>query len=90
MKHEAPSAKWDRLKGQVQQGILNGYPNTQREGCPGAEAIAALAVRSSNIDDEAIEDDPRWEHVTHCSPCYGEYLVQFDKVRDAKHAAALK
>lgn len=90
MKEETPGEKWDRLKGQVQEGILNGYPNPRRDECPGAEVIHALAVRSANIDDDAIEDDPQWQHVTHCSPCYGEYLAQFDRARAGKHATVVK
>ena len=88
MKEETPGEKWDRLKGQVQEGILNGYPNPRRDECPGAEVIHALAVRSANIDDDAIEDDPQWQHVTHCSPCYAEYLEAFKNVRSRKPVAS--
>lgn len=86
MKDETPSEKWDRLQGQVQEGILNGYPNAERKGCPGSEAIVALAMRAVKFDD-AIEDDPQWVHVTHCSPCYGQYLEAFQNLRLRKPAA---
>lgn len=45
-----------------------------------------LAARASKFDD-AIEDDPTWHHVTHCSPCYGEYLDEFRVRRQKKPPA---
>jgi hypothetical protein len=87
MKDEALGEKWDRLQGQVQDGILNGYPNPERKGCPGSDAIVALAMRAVKFDD-AIEDDPQWVHVTHCSPCYGQYLEAFHNLRLRKPAVA--
>lgn len=90
MKRETAGEKWDRLKSQVQEGILNGYPNPQREGCPGPDAIRALAAKSANIDDDAIEADPQWQHVTHCSPCYRDYLEQFERVQLGQRPARSK
>lgn len=87
MKRETPAEKWDRLKSRVQEGILNGYPNQQRDGCPGPDVIRALAAKSANIDDDSIEADPQWEHVTHCSPCYAQYLEQFERVHVAQRAS---
>ena len=86
MKRETPEQKWNRIQSQVQEGITKAYPNPERTGCPGHEGIVALAIRSANFDD-AIEDDPQWQHVTHCSPCYSEYLEEFRKRRGAKPAA---
>ena len=90
MERETPGEKWDRLKDQIQEGILNGYLNPGREGCPGDATINELATRSANIDDDSIEDDPQWQHVTHCSPCYSQYLEQFARLRARSHAAAVK
>lgn len=84
---ETPSEKWDRLQGQVQAGILTGYPNPERIGCPGREIMMGLVMRSAKLDN-SIEDDPQWQHVTHCSPCYSLYLELFHNVRLRKPAVA--
>src|SRR5262245_21906089 len=39
-------------------------PNPNRVGCPPREVLAALARRERPID------DPAYEHLTKCSPCY--------------------
>jgi hypothetical protein len=79
--------KWDRLQRTIQDGILTGYPNPERRGCPGSEAMIGLATRSARFDD-SIEDDPQWKHVTHCSPCYAQYLELFQNMGLRKPAAA--
>ena len=76
MKDQTPEERWTRLQRRIQEGILKAYPNPERRGCPGGEVIRDLAIRSAGFDD-SVEDDPRWQHVTHCSPCYGEYLDEF-------------
>ena len=83
MKRETPEQKWDRIQSQIQESITKAYANPDRKGCLDHEAIAALAIRSANFDD-SIEDDPQWQHVTHCSPCYSEYLDEFKKRRASK------
>lgn len=87
MGNSTPSEKWDRLQRQIQDGILNGYPNPERRGCPSSDAMIALAMRAARFDD-LIEDDPDWMHVTHCSPCYEHYLELFRNVRLRKPAVA--
>jgi hypothetical protein len=77
---ETPEQKWKRVQAQVQNGILNAYPNLERRECPDGAGILALARRSAQFDD-TIEDDPEWKHVTHCSPCYAQYLETFKAVR---------
>lgn len=68
---ESPEAKFDRLKQQLQDSILRDYPNPERRGCPGDAVLRELAVRPL---DQAVEDDPHWHHITHCSECYREFL----------------
>lgn len=87
MGNETPTEKWDRLQAQVQAGILNGYPNPERIGCPAREVVMGLALRSAKLDN-SIEEDPQWKHVTHCSPCYSQYLELFQNVRLRKPAVA--
>jgi hypothetical protein len=76
MKRETPDQKWNRLQALVQAGIERAYTNPERTGCPNHGAVAELARRSAQCDDN-IEEDPQWLHVTHCSECYSEYLEQF-------------
>jgi hypothetical protein len=69
---ESPEAKFDRLKKLLQDSILRDYPNPERKGCPGGVIVQELAERPL---DQSIEDDPHWNHITHCSECYREFLV---------------
>lgn len=85
---ESPEAKFDRLKKQLQDSILRDYPNPERKGCPGDAVLKALAERPL---DQAVEDDPHWHHVTHCSECYREFLTfnnAFRRAAKAKRARA--
>lgn len=52
----------------MQEVVLNNYPNPERLGCQGELAIKEVAQRELPIQDSA------WEHITHCSPCYQEFL----------------
>src|SRR4051812_4759025 len=71
MSDESPHARFDRLKKQLQDSILRDYPNPERRGCPGNASLQTLARRPL---DDRIEGDPNWQHVTHCSECYREFL----------------
>jgi len=62
----------------LQEAVLNNYPNPERIGCPGRAALERLARMSDRI--EALET-AGWEHVTHCSPCYAEYLQIIQPLR---------
>lgn len=77
MPDESYEEKWNRLQRIVQHDILANYPNPDRKGCPGLPALHGLAERAQVIFDASLEDDPEWQHVTHCSPCYAEYLEEF-------------
>lgn len=41
-------------------------PNPTREGCPPHDVLVALSRRERSMD------DPAWEHLLDCSPCYCE------------------
>src|SRR5260370_24805467 len=69
---ESPESKFDRLKKQLQDSILRDYPNPERKGCPDGAVLRELAARPM---DQAVEDDPHWQHITHCSECYREFLA---------------
>ncbi len=68
---ESPKAKYERLQRRFQEEILTKYPNPERKGCPGDAALRSLVARPLT---EPIDADPAWQHVTHCSECYGEFL----------------
>jgi hypothetical protein len=72
MKGETPKQQWERMQREYQKAVQAVYPNPERHGCPGSEVLGDLAARSGRH--EEIEGDERWEHVTHCAPCYQEYL----------------
>ena len=71
MPEESPHARFDRLKKQLQDSILRDYPNPERQGCPGNAAVRELAHRPL---DYSLEGSPNWQHLTHCSECYREFL----------------
>jgi hypothetical protein len=79
---EAPEHKWNRVQKKIQRAILTSYPNPNRDGCPGAEGLFDLARRAAELG--TLEGDDGWEHVTHCSPCYKEYLEARDQWRKLK------
>jgi hypothetical protein len=59
---------FEDLQDIVQQAILREFPNPERKDCPGAGPLGELANRPRPTRDAV------WEHVTHCSPCYREFL----------------
>src|SRR3954471_20354065 len=65
---ESADQIFEELQDIVQQAILREFPNPERKGCPGQESLRELANRPRPTRDAV------WEHVTHCSPCYQEFL----------------
>ena len=78
---ETPEQKYDRIAAAVQQTILNSFPNPNRVGCPGDVRLREVAARGTIVED----DD--WQHITHCSECYGEFLAAKDQIRRAGRRA---
>lgn len=66
---ETPEQKFDRVSQTVQEAILKGYPNPERLGCPSDDIVRKVAERTE------LNPDQLWEHITHCSPCYGLFLT---------------
>jgi hypothetical protein len=75
---ETPREKYERLQRAVQEAILKSYPNADRVGCPESTTIREVAFR------EELTKDSVWEHITHCSPCYGEFLKFKEEWREAR------
>jgi hypothetical protein len=68
MQDDSADQIFEELQDIVQQAILREFPNPERKGCPGPAVLRELANRPRPTRDAA------WEHVTHCSPCYREFL----------------
>jgi hypothetical protein len=68
---ESPKPKNERLQRRFQEEILSKYPNPERKGCPGDAVLRSLAERPMT---KPVEADSAWQHVTHCSECYREFL----------------
>jgi hypothetical protein len=85
--HERREPTPEEIKYVLQQAILRNYPNPERRGCPGNDAIRALAER------DLPHEDRHWEHVSHCSPCYQEFLerrgVVLERRRGRRRVAVL-
>jgi hypothetical protein len=52
----------------LQKAVLRCYPNPERRGCPGETILRSVSKRHLPIRDSY------WEHLTHCSPCFQEFL----------------
>jgi len=75
---ETPEQKYNRIAAAVQQTILQNFPNPDRVGCPGETKLREVAARKTIIEDDS------WEHITHCSPCYGEFLAEKERLRGSQ------
>lgn len=62
------SAEERHLLDLLARSALNDYPNPERVGCPGQEFLQTLAFNRKSIP----LNDPRLDHVVHCSPCFRE------------------
>jgi hypothetical protein len=75
---ETPEQKYDRLRIAVQEAILRDYPNPERKGCPDNALVREVAGR------DELTKDVVWQHITHCSPCYAEFLKLKEEWRQAR------
>jgi hypothetical protein len=65
---ESPEQISNEIRDLLQQAVLRDYPNPERKGCVGTEAVRQVAAQ------RLPDRDAVWEHITHCSPCYREFL----------------
>ena len=68
MPDQPPDEISNEIQHLLQQAVLNNYPNPERNGCPGTAVLREVAARPVPVR------DAHWEHVTHCSPCFQEFL----------------
>ena len=83
---ESTEEKYRRLQREIQGAILRNYPNPNRQGCPGDATVRSLAANPDSIkaEDEADEQGA-WYHITHCSPCYANFLELREAGRGERH-----
>jgi hypothetical protein len=53
------------------------FPNPNREGCPGQDILRAIAFRKLERQKAKEWDD----HLSHCSPCFNEYMAFREQAR---------
>lgn len=83
---ESPEEKYHRLQSEIQRAILQNYPNPDRKGCPGQDAIGGFAADPDSIKAGYEADEQcAWYHVTHCSPCYASFLELRKSGRNQRH-----
>jgi hypothetical protein len=68
MPDQSPDQISAEIQQLLQQAMLNNCPNPERRGCPGTTVLREVAGRQRPVR------DAHWEHVTHCSPCFQEFL----------------
>jgi hypothetical protein len=76
---DSPEQRYREIRDVLQQSILRDYPNPERRGCPGRDTLRKIARRPRPIR------DADWDHVTHCSPCYREFLELRADLLEAEH-----
>jgi hypothetical protein len=72
LKAETPEEKFNRISAIVRNIMLTGYPNPGRAGCPGQRYVENLAQYGGDFKE--LRKQEHYQHVMHCSPCYGQYL----------------
>ena len=56
------------IKHLLQEAILRNFPNPERRGCSDQQTLKDVAAR------RLPHEHPQWQYITHCSPCYQEFL----------------
>ena len=75
---ESPEQVSNEIQDLLQQAVLNNFPNPERRGCLGEQVVRDVATRRRPVQDAA------WEHITHCSPCFREFLGFRRELTDAR------
>jgi hypothetical protein len=78
---ETPEQKYNRIAAAVHQTILQNFPNPNRIGCPRSARLREVAGRRTIVEDED------WQHITHCSPCYAQFLNAKEQIRRSGNRA---
>lgn len=80
--HDMLSAREENRLIKAGQRVLldGGYPNPDRVGCPGVEALKALAQRKADLR----QSEQAVLHIGGCSPCFIEYTALQKQVMSRK------
>lgn len=62
-------AEENKLREALKRTFLEGYPNPERRGCPGAGVLKAVASGKLTLE----EAEPWINHLSSCSPCTREF-----------------
>jgi hypothetical protein len=76
--HQGGELTSEEIKRVLQEAILRNYPNPERIGCPNQQTLRSVAAKSLPHEDEY------WEHITHCSPCYQDFLQYRTSILDSR------
>ncbi|MGE3511087.1 MAG: hypothetical protein AB7N65_19620 [Vicinamibacterales bacterium] len=69
---------------EIDEVLSRANPNPNRAGCPPRETLIALARRAQPIN------DPAYEHLVKCSPCYREFRALQDAATSARPVPAAR
>jgi hypothetical protein len=72
-----PEGKPFTAENEIDQVLGNANPNPARAGCPPQDVLVALARR------QRPADDPAYDHLIKCSPCYREGCQAVAREREA-------
>jgi len=58
-----------RILDALGRGLLKEFPNPDRAGCPGSDVLSRIASHAM-----PLAEAEKWlDHLTSCSPCYGDF-----------------
>ena len=61
--------KEERILQALGRGLLEGFPNPARAGCPSGEVLKSIASHEMSLSEAE-----KWlDHLTSCSPCYRDF-----------------
>ena len=68
----------EQIKHLLQESILRDYPNPERKGCLDSPITMVIAQQRLPYKESG------WAHISHCSPCYREFLDFRKQFRENK------
>jgi hypothetical protein len=73
-----------RILDALGRGLLKKFPNPERTGCPGSDALKRIASHEM-----PLTEAEKWlDHLTSCSPCYGDFS-QFQAAYQSRRTRTL-
>src|SRR3954469_15318079 len=72
------------VRDEIDEVLSRANPNPNRAGCPPRDALIALSRRAQPIN------DPAYEHLVKCSPCYREFRALQDADTSVTPSAATR